>query len=56
MMTFKSFIKGVWAFCSYVFVPQRRLTDGSRLMVLGSGFKVFDYIIWQKILYVGKRT
>lgn len=22
MMTFKSFIKGLWAFCSYVFVPQ----------------------------------
>ncbi len=22
MMTFKSFIKGVWEFCSFVFVPQ----------------------------------
>jgi len=25
-------------------------------MVQGEWFKVFDYIIWQKILYVGKRT
>ena len=27
VMTFKSFIKGMWAFCSYVFVPQRRPKD-----------------------------
>ena len=25
----KSFLKGIWAFCSYVFVPQRRPKDDS---------------------------
>jgi len=25
----KSILKGVWAFCSYVFVPQRRPKDES---------------------------
>lgn len=25
----KSILKGVWAFCSYVFVPQRRPKDDS---------------------------
>lgn len=28
----KSFLKGVWAFCSYVFVPQRRMYIKRMLM------------------------
>lgn len=27
--TVKNFLKGVWAFCSYVFIPQRRPKDDS---------------------------
>ncbi len=41
-MTFKSFIKGVWAFCSYVFVPQRRPKDDSAVANKVAGERLRD--------------